>query len=36
VNGDRVEWHDLTDGDELVIGRYHLHFLDTARVAATA
>lgn len=36
VNGERVEWQDLTDGDELIIGRYHLHFLDTARVAATA
>jgi DNA-directed RNA polymerase subunit RPC12/RpoP len=36
VNGDRVEWHDLTDGDELVIGRYHLYFIDTARVPASA
>lgn len=36
VNGERVEWHDLADGDELVVGRYHLHFVDTARVGATA
>jgi hypothetical protein len=36
VNGERVEWHDLADGDELVIGRYRLYFLDTARVGATA
>lgn len=34
VNGERVEWQDLTDGDELVIGRYRLYFLDTARVEA--
>ena len=30
LNGERVEWHELSDGDELVIGRYRLHFLDTA------
>jgi pSer/pThr/pTyr-binding forkhead associated (FHA) protein len=36
VNGDRVEWQDLSDGDELTIGRYRLYFLDTARVGATA
>ena len=36
VNGERVEWRDLTDGDELVVGRYRLHFLDNARVEATA
>ena len=35
VNGERVEWDDLADGDELIIGRYRLYFLDTARVAAT-
>jgi hypothetical protein len=26
VNGERVEWHALTDGDEIVVGRYRLHF----------
>lgn len=31
LNGERVEWHDLTDGDELIVGRYKLHFVDTAR-----
>ena len=30
LNGERVEWNDLEDGDELVVGRYRLHFLDTA------
>jgi FHA domain-containing protein/zinc ribbon family protein len=29
LNGERVEWHDLEDNDELVIGRYRLHFIDT-------
>jgi pSer/pThr/pTyr-binding forkhead associated (FHA) protein len=28
VNGERVEWRSLTDGDELVVGRHHLYFLD--------
>ena len=27
VNGERVEWAALEDGDELEIGRYHLHVL---------
>ena len=30
VNGRRVEWSPLTDGDELVIGRHALYFLDAA------
>jgi hypothetical protein len=29
LNGERAEWALLNDGDELMIGRYHLHFLDT-------
>ena len=28
VNGERVEWRVLADGDEIVVGRYRLHFLD--------
>jgi hypothetical protein len=28
VNGDRVEWRALNDGDEIVVGRYRLVFLD--------
>jgi hypothetical protein len=27
VNGERVEWRVLRDGDEIVVGRYRLHFL---------
>jgi pSer/pThr/pTyr-binding forkhead associated (FHA) protein len=30
VNGERVEWRVLRDGDEIVVGRYRLHFLDAA------
>lgn len=32
VNGERVEWSTLADGDEIVIGRHHLHFCDVASV----
>jgi predicted RNA-binding Zn-ribbon protein involved in translation (DUF1610 family) len=27
VNGERVEWSPLSDGDEIVVGRHHLHFV---------
>jgi FHA domain/Zinc-ribbon containing domain len=27
VNGERVEWRTLEDGDEIVVGRYRLHFI---------
>jgi hypothetical protein len=27
VNGERVEWSPLSDGDEIVVGRHHLHFI---------
>ena len=27
-NGERVEWRELRDGDEIVVGRYRLAFLD--------
>ena len=30
VNGERVEWRALDDGDEIVVGRYRLHFLEAA------
>jgi pSer/pThr/pTyr-binding forkhead associated (FHA) protein len=37
VNGRRVDSSPLTDGDEILIGRHALYFLDTAAVpAATA
>ncbi len=28
VNGERVEWSTLADGDEVVIGRHRLYFVD--------
>jgi pSer/pThr/pTyr-binding forkhead associated (FHA) protein len=27
LNGERTEWARLEDGDELIVGRYHLYFL---------
>lgn len=35
VNGERVEWHALRDGDTLVVGRHHLHFVDVPVVSGT-
>ena len=34
VNGRRVEWSPLADGDEIVVGRHTLHFMDSAVGAA--
>jgi pSer/pThr/pTyr-binding forkhead associated (FHA) protein len=34
VNGERVEWAPLADGDEITIGRHSLFFVDTATVGA--
>jgi pSer/pThr/pTyr-binding forkhead associated (FHA) protein len=34
VNGERVEWAPLTDGDEITIGRHSIFFLDTATVGS--
>jgi pSer/pThr/pTyr-binding forkhead associated (FHA) protein len=34
VNGRRVEWSPLADGDAISIGRHVLYFLDTSPVAA--
>ncbi len=36
VNGRRVEWSPLKDGDQIAIGRHTLHFLDTATVGGAA
>lgn len=36
VNGRRVEWSPLNDGDEIVIGRHAMYFIDTASVPAEA
>jgi len=34
VNGERIEWHPLRDGDELVVGRHRLAFADVPAVEA--
>ncbi|HET8786875.1 MAG TPA: FHA domain-containing protein [Candidatus Limnocylindrales bacterium] len=36
VNGRRVEWSPLVDGDQLTVGRHVLYFLDTAPSPAAA
>jgi pSer/pThr/pTyr-binding forkhead associated (FHA) protein len=33
VNGRRVEWSVLADGDEILVGRHSIWFLDTTAVA---
>ena len=35
VNGERVEWRELHDGDEIVVGRHTLYFLDVVAVEAS-
>jgi hypothetical protein len=32
VNGERVEWSVLSDGDEILVGRHSLRFLDVVEV----
>jgi pSer/pThr/pTyr-binding forkhead associated (FHA) protein len=34
VNGQRVEWSTLAHGDEILVGRYRLHFAKLEAVAA--
>jgi FHA domain len=36
VNGERVEWSALRDGDRITVGRHTLWFLDTAGTPAAA
>ena len=33
VNGERVEWSTLADGDEIVIGRHRLYFIELPAVS---
>ena len=35
VNGERVEWRTLEDGDEILVGRYRLHYLDVVAASVT-
>lgn len=34
VNGERIEWHPLRDGDELVVGRHRIAFVDLPSIPA--
>ena len=34
VNGERVDWRGLCDGDEILVGRYRLTYLEVAEVPA--
>jgi predicted nucleic acid-binding Zn-ribbon protein len=36
LNGERTEWARLADGDELMIGRYHLYFLESESASSEA
>jgi hypothetical protein len=36
VNGERVEWRALADGDEIVVGRYRLQYLHLTEEALAA
>ena len=36
VNGRRVEWSPLADGDEILIGRHTVYFMDTTKAANSA
>lgn len=36
VNGERVEWRVLHDGDEILVGRHRLYFLSAARAPDAA
>jgi pSer/pThr/pTyr-binding forkhead associated (FHA) protein len=34
VNGRRIDWSPLADGDEVTVGRHTLYFMDTATVGS--
>lgn len=36
VNGERVDWRVVCDGDEIVVGRYRLTFMEVTEVFAAA
>ena len=36
VNGERVDWRGLRDGDEILVGRYRLTFLEVQEVGAAS
>jgi len=36
LNGERVDWHELDDGDEIMIGAFRLHYLHVEDRAASS
>lgn len=39
LNGERIDWHELEDGDEITVGAFRLHFMrieDRARHSASS
>jgi hypothetical protein len=36
VNGERVEWSTMRDGDEILVGRHSLRFIDAQEAGARA
>ena len=36
VNGERVDWRGLRDGDEILVGRYRLTFLEVEAVVSSS
>jgi hypothetical protein len=36
LNGERTEWAELEDGDEILVGRYHLYFVERGRAPERA
>ena len=34
VNGERVDWHELVDGDHITVGRFDIHFIALSRPGA--
>jgi pSer/pThr/pTyr-binding forkhead associated (FHA) protein len=36
LNGEHTEWGDLSDGDELMIGRYRMYFVEKSGAGASS
>ncbi|HWH44207.1 MAG TPA: FHA domain-containing protein [Thermoleophilaceae bacterium] len=34
LNGERIDWHELSDGDEIAVGRFRLFFISAERSPA--
>jgi pSer/pThr/pTyr-binding forkhead associated (FHA) protein len=34
LNGDRIDWHELRDGDEIAIGAFRLFYIRSTDTAA--